>query len=389
MRYHEPFTVFPRTLSSGRVVWYYRAYDESRPQNRTPAYSTGATTKTSARAHCRKLQDRGELIPEPGGPRTGPPSFGAFARDFWTWGHSPYIEARLRFSDPQQPAVSRRHADDMASVLRQHVMPAFGRRRLDSITPTQVETFALRLRDGGLSGKRVNNVVSCLRTILAEAHRAGLLAFDPMRKGVIRAVGTVPKERGRLTLDEVARLFDEEAISTAWKGHLLYRAVNLTAAATGMRQGEILAVRDEDVRDDHVHVAHSWSPRYGLGPTKTRQVRDVPLPPRMLQAIAPFCGTGGFVFSMNGGDSPCTGNRATEALYTGLAAIGVTDRAERNVTFHSWRHWLNTVLRARGVPDDLIRRVVGHGTAAMTDRYTVYLAEDFHAVATAQQEVFA
>ena len=125
MHVHEPFTVFPRKLGSGRVVWYYRAYDSKRPENRTPARSTGATTKTAARAYCRELEKRGELIAEPGATRALLATFGDFAHDFWTWGKSPYIEARLRFSDPHRPRLSRRHADDMASTLRQHIVPVF------------------------------------------------------------------------------------------------------------------------------------------------------------------------------------------------------------------------------------------------------------------------
>ena len=155
-----------------------------------------------------------------------------------------------------------------------------------------------------------------------------------------------------------------------------------------MRQGEILALRDQDVRDDYVHVTRSWNPKYGLGPTKTKQVRDVPLPPRAVEAVRIFVGSGGFVFSLNAGRTPCTGNRVTEALYSALEAIGVDDRSDRNITFHSWRHWLNTTLRARGVPDDLIRRMTGHTSSAMTDSYTSYLAEDFRAVAQVQQELF-
>lgn len=387
MRYHEPFTLLPRKMPSGLVVWYYRTRTED--GRRTTAWSTGQTTKSAARAHCRKLEKAGQLIPPKvvvGTPR--PLSFGELARDFWTWDKSEYIASRLRFSDPAKPAISERYAHDCARIVELHILPTFRRRRLDSMTPQEVEAFALRLRDGGLSGKRVNNVISCLRVMLSEAHRAGAIPWDPTKKNTLRALGSATKHRGRLTRDEVVRLFAEDAIASAWNGHTLYRAVNFVAAATGMRQGEILAVRDEDLRDGFIHVAHSWHPVYGLGPTKTRQARDVPLPSRVQEAVRPFLGFGGFVFSMTRGESPCTGNRCTEALYAALEAIGVHDRAERNITFHSWRHWLNSTLRARAVPDDLVRRVTGHETAEMTDNYTSYKPEDFAPVVAVQAEVF-
>ncbi|MEW5818157.1 MAG: hypothetical protein AB1798_22555 [Spirochaetota bacterium] len=91
---------------------------------------------------------------------------------------------------------------------------------------------------------------------------------------------------------------------------------------------------------------------------------------------------------MNGGLAPCSGNRVTGALYKALEAIGVKDRQLRNITFHSWRHWLNSLLRASGVPDDLTRRVTGHETPEMTDLYTSYVSEDYAPVMAVQKKLF-
>jgi integrase len=369
-------------MPSGKTIYYYQTREEDGRR------TTAKTTPSAAKAHCRQLAAKGKLIPKDNG-TPAVTTFGELARDFWTWNKSAYIHTRLRFSDPRRPALGQRYAHDMARVVEVHLLPAFRRRRLDLITPQDVESFALRLRDGGLSGKRVNNIVTCMRIMLAEAHRAGILPWDPKWKDVIHALGSARRERGRLTLDEMRRLFLEENIATAWKGHTLYRAVNLVAAATGCRQGELLATRDADVHPDYLHVEHSWTIGYGLGPTKTRQARDVPLPSRVYQAIEPFLGSGGFVFSMTRGETPCTGNRVTGALYAALDSIGVKDRAERDITFHSWRHWLNSTLRARAVPDPLVRRVTGHATELMTEHYTGFIREDFAPVLAVQEEVFA
>ena len=370
-------------------MWYWRAYDERLPRRRTSWRSTGHSQKGRAKEYVRDLERRDLLLTPDAAPlqKPGDALFGEWARGFWAW-EGPYVQARLRFSDPTSPDLTRRYVNDMSRILELHLLPRWKRAPLISITPLAIETWALRIRDDGLSGKRVNDLISCLRTMLKEAHREGRLSFDPYAKGIVRALGNTPRQRGRLTMDEVRRLFADEAIATAWKGHRLYRAVNLTAAATGMRQGELLALRDHDVRDGYLHVEHSWDHKWGLGPTKTRQIRDVPLPSRAREALAQFLGSGGFVFSMDGGHRPCSGNRVTGALYAALQLIGVKDRAERNVTFHSWRHWLNTTLRVEGVPDALIRRVVGHETPQMTERYSRYNPEDFEAVAVVQEAVF-
>ena len=339
-RAHEPWTVFARTLSSGKVVCYYRVYDEER-HTRTTAWTTMQSTKSAARAWVRALEAKGELIPKdvPDAPK--PVTFGDIAEGFWAW-DGEYVKARLTFSDPTKPMISRNYADDQARCVAKHILPTFRRRHLADLTPQEVEAWALRLRDGGLSGKRVNNIVSCMRVMLGEAYREKMIPWDP--EGAIRSVGTAPKRRGTLTTEEVRTLFAEENIKDAWGGHRLYRAVNYVAAASGMRQGEILAVRDGDVHADYIHVAHSWDAKYGIKGTKTNQARGVPLLPRVREAVEPFLGSGGYVFSMNDGKTPTTGNRCTRAMYAALAKIGVPpeEREARNITFHSWRRWLNS-----------------------------------------------
>ncbi len=161
----------------------------------------------------------------------------------------------------------------------------------------------------------MNNIISVLRIMLKEAYRAGSLSWDPSAKDAIRALGKNTQERGRLTAEEVRKLLDEKNVDKVWGGHRLYRAIALTAAATGCRQGELLALRDEDVHDDYLHIAPSFSSKTRrIGPTKNKQARDVPLPPKVREAIAEFMGSGKFVFSSNGGKSPATGNLVSEAF---------------------------------------------------------------------------
>lgn len=61
MRFHDPFTVFPRKHPSGRVVYYYQTYDEN--NKRTVPRSTGKATKPAARVYCFDLYKKDKLIP--------------------------------------------------------------------------------------------------------------------------------------------------------------------------------------------------------------------------------------------------------------------------------------------------------------------------------------
>ncbi len=376
-RYRQPFSLFSRKTKFGKKIWYYRTYDEY--GQRTNGISTGCESKTRAHQYCMKLYRDDLLVP------SADPFFRIFAENWWIWDICPYVKKKAH-----NEKISQRYAYDQRRILEDHLLPHFGKYHLSSITPMLIEKFIyVRLIENKkLSPKRANNIVATLRSMLNEARRHGMLRADPF------AMVELPKSskyrRKLLTLEKVRDLFTVANIATAWNGHYLYRVINMVAASTGMRQGEILAVRDEDVRNGYIHVAHSWSLRYGLGPTKNKAKRDVPVPRIVMEAIKPFRGTGGFVFSIDRGRRPATGNRATEALYAALEAIGIprNEQKQRNITFHAWRAWFNTIVQQRHVPAPLIRAVVGHKTPEMTDLYSHFSLEHFAPIVKAQEELF-
>lgn len=77
-------------------------------------------------------------------------------------------------------------------------------------------------------------------------------------------------------------------------------------------------------------------------------------------------------------------------LYGALERIGITaeEREERRITFHSYRHFLNTLLRTARVPDPLVQRVTGHRKREMTEHYSHFALEDFGEVVKVQEKVF-
>ena len=387
MRYHEPYQLLQRKLKNGKTVWLYRAWVA--PNKRTSAISTGCTTKTAAKFYCDELFKQGKLIPEPHKTKKEEPqTFADLAKDFWNWETSFYIKERLAFSDPSKPSISRQYTDKAKACTRIYLLPYFGRMALSEIKPEHIEKFSLWLRDEKkLSGKSVNNYISYLTVMLKEAYRLGKLSWNPNEKGLVRKVGTVSKQRGRFSVEEIKALFAEENFEKCWKGHRLYWLVNYAAATTGLRLGEVLAIWDEDVYPDHLHVAHSYSTHYGRGLTKTREIRDVPIPSSLYEQIKKFLGTGKYVFSQTRGEIPATPNLVRQALIHALEALGIDWKA-RGLSFHSWRHTMNSILRSRGVFDPVMQRMIGHASQEMTERYTEFLPEDFAGVAKIQKDLF-
>jgi hypothetical protein len=86
-----------------------------------------------------------------------------------------------------KPAISERYASDMRKAPENRLLPQFGKMGLSAISPEIIERWALALRDEGLTGKGVNNLLSCLRVMLIEAYRLGRIPKNPFT--VVRPLG--------------------------------------------------------------------------------------------------------------------------------------------------------------------------------------------------------
>jgi len=386
-RYKKDFVLYARPMKDGRDVWHYKVYDET---GKRLSFSTGQTSKTLAENHCHKLLAEKRLIPqkeERPAPTLPTLREWAEAERWWVWGECRYLRGQLARSDEDKPRVSKRYADDALREMRKYLLPRFGDKRLDEITPEDCDKWLFELQDGGLSKKSVNNKASILRIMLGEAERRKKIPENPW----IRVKGFTPSKhpKGILTLEEARKLLNPATVQTVWAGELIYYSASLLASVTGLRLGEILALKRADFFPDHVHVAGSWAIRYGLGKTKTKRIDDLPVPRFIYETIDSWCTWTGFVFSFQQGERPATGNRVLDALYRAIEAIGISqeERERRNVKFHSWRAFANTYMIGRGIAGAKVRELTRHKSVAMTEHYTSFNPEDFKDIAAAQESL--
>lgn len=104
--------------------------------------------------------------------------------------------------------------------------------------------------------------------------------------------------------------------------------------------------------------------------------------------FAPISDTG-FIFSITGGETPVAPDFMLDALYKRIHAIGIPEEARknRNLTFHSWRHFFNTRLIASGVQGEITRAIIGHDSEKMTEHYLHLRTGDMEAVMAVQNEI--
>ena len=392
-RIKKDFTLYARRMTSrkygGGAVWYYRTYGED--GRRTPGCSTGLKSKTLAEKHCNQLLKEGKLIPVAVIERLRMPTLREWADEerWWAWGECKYLRRRLNRSGADKPAVSRRYADDALRDLAGHILPALGDKRLDEITSADCEGLLVSLQDKGLAAKSINNKASVARIMFAEALRLEKINRDPWAK--VPSFEPDSRKKGILSMEEARALLNPATVKTIWAGNELTYCASLLSSVTACRLGEILALTRADLFSDHVHVAGSWGRKYGLGRTKTKRVDDIPLPRFVFNAIESWCTWDGYIFSYRRGRKPAEPSRVNDALKVALEKIGIgaEERLRRNITFHSWRSFANTFMRAQGISGEKVRMLTRHASEAMTEHYSHFRLEDFKDVAAAQENLVA
>ncbi len=250
-------------------------------------------------------------------------------------------------------------------------------------------------RGGLLSDATINQCLATLKIMLGEAVRLGYLANSPADH--VEGLKEHSREKSILSDDEVKALFDEKGITKVWARDVRHYTINLLAAATGMRMGEVQALQVQHVHSDHVLVCHGWERKYGLKEPKWGSAREIPIPTMVathlleVVSISPYQEPEDLIFWGVDRRSPIQHREIEMQLYAAMDAIGVKqdERRRRNVSFHSWRHFFNTRLRAAGITDAKIQKVTGHKTQAMTEHYSHLALENFKDVLAVSEAMFS
>lgn len=370
MRYKEPYSLFLRKLKSGRKIYYYSIYDGF---NRRKQYSTGCTKKIDAKRYCNKLfhKERVTIVKDI--------KFSTYTKDWFDYDTCKYIQSILI----RGQSYSRMTAKVRKGTLLRYILPYFGNMYLQDIKPCHIEDWIIELKKHKIANITTNKYVGVLKIVLNEAYRRGDITYNPVTS--IKALKDDSKGKNILTQDEVSRLLDESKKDDLWKDDSHY-LMNLLASQSGMRMGEIQALRIECLKKDHIVVKYSWDRSYRLKETKTGQERIVPITTDLYNQLHTLYlknGTEGpFIFSTDKGLTPLCYRNVTTFLYEALKGIGIEEeeRRERVITFHSWRSYYNTYLITKGISLPIIQAIIGHNSNRMTRHYTKLKVEDLKKV---------
>jgi integrase len=174
---------------------------------------------------------------------------------------------RTRSGDRYKPSATRGYEQ----ALRDRLLPELGGAKLSDIRRADVQDFADRLLAAGLDPSTIRNALMPLRAIYRRAVSRGDVAVNPTTGLELPAV------RGRR--DRIASPSEAADLLAALPEAT--RPLWATALYAGLRRGELMALRWEDVdlAEGVIRVERSWDVKAGVIEPKSRAgVRQVPIP---------------------------------------------------------------------------------------------------------------
>ena len=162
------------------------------------------------------------------------------------------------------------------SFLRVHLAPFFGDRPLAEIGPNDVEAFIAASRRNGQSVKSTLNYLGLLHSIFEHAVRRGWTASNPCKRVEKPKPADVDADVRFLDGAELDALLAAVPADDAGR---VERVLHLAAAMSGMRQGELLALRwgDVDWAARRIRVRRNLVRGEFGTPKSKRSSRSVPL----------------------------------------------------------------------------------------------------------------
>jgi integrase len=169
---------------------------------------------------------------------------------------------------------------DYRSALRAHLLPTFGEMRLEDVTTNVIERERARWLTSGMSRRSANKQVAIMHGIFKRARKTYKLPSNP----------AVDVERLGESYDAARFDFytpEEVAALVRHAGDEQDAAIYLTAAFTGLRRGELVALcwRDIDFPGSAIRVWASYAKRTLTTP-KSGRARVVPMVPDVAEALA-------------------------------------------------------------------------------------------------------
>lgn len=356
------------TLYKRGPYWGYYYYDKN---NKRHYRSTGRKTKYEAQKVIADRIKDGEL----GFSASSNILFKDYARDFFIPGKCPYEAEKLKLGK----RISATSLSTYRANLDSKWMPLLSEIKLRDITQELVIDCRMKLKNKGLKGSSINTAMFVLDIILSTAVKQKIINSNPL-KDIERLSTKDSKAKESFTSDDIKKILAQD-----W-GNTIYRDIFIVACMTGMRIGEIIALKKSSIKDGYIEVSSSYSSKLKLvKDTKNHKSRSIPLSSELEEVISPYfinIDDDQFIFNIAG--APINYRSFWTKFDSILDAAGI----EGNKSFHSTRHFFDSRLYLdEGIDKERIKAVMGHSSDDMFRHYLHIEDKALDSVKRAQENI--
>src|SRR5215210_3015302 len=287
---------------------------------------------------------------------------------------SEYLDRWLSDSDRGTVRESTYSRDKY--LVTNHIKPSIGRIKLKNVSALHLQRLYRDRLDAGLSGSTVQKMHHVIHKALSQAVRWDLILRNPADN--VKAPTPSTKEIHPLSADEARQLLE------AARDDRL-EALYVLALHTGMRRGELLGLKwdDVDLDNETIRVRRTLTRKgtgYVLGEPKTRKSRrTIRLTKRAVEALrshrtrrleeklrATEYDDSGLVFAGEGGNLINPSNLRQRSFVPLLMRAGLPQ-----ITFHDLRHTCASLLFQKNVHPKFVQERLGHASGSITlDTYS-------------------
>jgi len=267
---------------------------------------------------------------------------------------------------------------DYEHLVRNHIIPALGNIKLKALTPTHIRGLYRSKSDAGLSPRTVQYVHVTLHKALKQAVNDGLIP-----RNVTEAV-----KPPQLRREEIKPLMVEQVkLLLEAVGRDRFEALYVIAVSAGLRQGELLGLRWEDVNLERKTLqvrrtllgSKKGNPVFGV-PKTAKGKRSVRLTDMAVQALQRhrelqieerqrldgLWQEHDLVFTTQIGTPVNRHNLINRSFKPLLKRVGLPEGR-----FHDLRHTCATLMLCAGVHPKVVQELLGHASVTITlDTYS-------------------